>query len=169
MDTVNRVDARTNPQKFDVGFGLSLFYSSSYRPAVDKPSAPRPQEKNPSPQPRTYATTASVTAPRTTTTQPATPKQTSAPPATTTAVPTSRSSLPRPAVGIPTTYKDGTVPMELDASRRNGLTPEERQRRFDNHLCLYCGSPDHVYASCPLKLARPWRRVNATQGTPVFL
>ncbi len=44
------------------------------------------------------------------------------------------------------------VPMEIDAfntKRRPRLTPEERKRRFDNKLCLYCGNSGHVVSSCP--------------------
>jgi len=29
------------------------------------------------------------------------------------------------------------------------LTPQERQRRFDNHLCLFCGGPGHSVNNCP--------------------
>jgi hypothetical protein len=29
------------------------------------------------------------------------------------------------------------------------LTPEERQRRIDENLCLYCGEPGHIATSCP--------------------
>lgn len=44
------------------------------------------------------------------------------------------------------------VPMEIDAmktQRRSRLTPEERKRRFDNKLCLYCGDAGHVVSACP--------------------
>ena len=169
MDVANKVDARMNPQKFDVGFGPSLFYSNSYRSAVDKTSAPRPQDKNSGPQTRSYAATTSVIAPRTTSTLPVTPRQPSAPQAPPTAIPGPRSSIPRPAVGIPATSKDGTTPMELDASRRNSVPWEERQRRRDNNLCSYCGSPDHFIASCPLQQRAGPRRVNAVHGVPVFV
>jgi hypothetical protein len=171
MDVANRVDAKTNPQKFDVGFGPSLFYANSYRPAADKPSVHRSQDKNPgSSQHRTYAGVSTPATAFRTTTTPTAPiapvKQVS--PATT---PAPRSSIPRPqaAAGIPATSKDGTIPMELDASRRNGITPEERQRRKDDNLCLYCGSPEHYNATCPLRPNRPGRRVYAVQGTPVFI
>jgi Zinc knuckle len=29
------------------------------------------------------------------------------------------------------------------------LTPEERQRRFDNNLCMFCGRSGHVAKDCP--------------------
>src|SRR5260221_13630628 len=38
---------------------------------------------------------------------------------------------------------------------RGRLPPEERKRRFDNQLCLYCGNPGHVAAKCT---AAPNRR-----------
>ena len=49
-------------------------------------------------------------------------------------------------------------PMIIDAAipvskHRAPLTQEERQRRRENGLCLYCGNPDHIAISCPL-LAR---------------
>src|SRR5882672_9789694 len=29
------------------------------------------------------------------------------------------------------------------------LTPQERQRRLDNNLCLFCGTSGHVAKDCP--------------------
>lgn len=29
------------------------------------------------------------------------------------------------------------------------LPPEEKERRFRNHLCLYCGQSSHMRATCP--------------------
>jgi len=44
-------------------------------------------------------------------------------------------------------------PMEIDATKtgkpRGPLTPEERQRRKDLKLCLYCGGTNHNANSCP--------------------
>ena len=31
------------------------------------------------------------------------------------------------------------------------LTPEERERRMQNHLCLYCGQSGHMKSSCPVR------------------
>ena len=47
----------------------------------------------------------------------------------------------------------GGDPMQLDAvrmqpQRRGPLSQEERQRRFDQHLCLYCGKHGHFWADC---------------------
>ena len=35
------------------------------------------------------------------------------------------------------------------------LSMAERQRRRDNHLCLYCGGAGHLLSACPLKDKRP--------------
>lgn len=56
------------------------------------------------------------------------------------------------------------VPMDLDATRSGKfkpLTPQERQRRLENQLCLYCGEPGHRAGQCPAK-ARPRARIQAT-------
>ncbi|KAF0047730.1 hypothetical protein F2P81_001363 [Scophthalmus maximus] len=39
--------------------------------------------------------------------------------------------------------------MQLGRSR---LTPEERNGRFRERLCLYCGEPNHQLVSCPHRL-----------------
>lgn len=44
--------------------------------------------------------------------------------------------------------------MDLDAStskRFKPLTYQEKQRRRDNNLCMYCGEPGHRAADCPKK------------------
>ena len=50
-------------------------------------------------------------------------------------------------------FINGPTPMELDATRiRFGkLTPEEKSRRRNSGLCLYCGKPGHVASNCPAK------------------
>ena len=49
----------------------------------------------------------------------------------------------------------GPQPTDLNASRSNQrfkpLTPEERKRRYDNNLCLYCGKSGHRAGDCPEK------------------
>jgi len=61
--------------------------------------------------------------------------------------------VPRPAP-VSTTY-NGPQPMDLDATRGNKrfkpLTPDERKRRYDNNLCLYCGKAGHRAGDCPEK------------------
>jgi len=44
--------------------------------------------------------------------------------------------------------------MNLSAAnmkKRGPLTPEKRQHRMVNHLCLYCGKPEHQAAACNSK------------------
>jgi hypothetical protein len=44
--------------------------------------------------------------------------------------------------------------MELDALKVKHITAEEKQRRRDNGLCLYCGGDNHFASACPAKKAR---------------
>ncbi len=44
--------------------------------------------------------------------------------------------------------------MDLDAMRVKHITADEKQRRRDNGLCLYCGGANHFASSCPVKRAR---------------
>ena len=83
------------------------------------------------------------------------------------AYPPATQPYPRPttAARTPTTpiatAVDGTTPMELDFTQlyrsrpRGALVDSERQRRRDNNLCLYCGSPNHHVNTCPLAPPRP--------------
>jgi hypothetical protein len=52
-----------------------------------------------------------------------------------------------------TSARTGPVPMDIDATKHNKpfkpLTPEERKRRMDNNLCLYCGEAGHRVPQCP--------------------
>ena len=43
------------------------------------------------------------------------------------------------------------------------LTPQERQRRFDNNLCLFCGGPGHTTANCT-KAAASKAKARAAQA-----
>ncbi|KAH7432402.1 hypothetical protein KP509_07G021000 [Ceratopteris richardii] len=45
-------------------------------------------------------------------------------------------------------------PMQVDVTRFQPLTPQEKQRRRDNKLCLYCGNPGQIAVN--------WKR-----GSPV--
>lgn len=58
------------------------------------------------------------------------------------------------------TPSDGTTPMELDSGRRTTrrLTPQEKDRRLANNLCLFCGSSAHFRAQCPEKAQSDRRR-----------
>jgi hypothetical protein len=49
---------------------------------------------------------------------------------------------------------DYSSPMDLSVAqtqRRGPLTPEERNHRLTNGLCIICGSAAHLRSSCPLK------------------
>lgn len=50
------------------------------------------------------------------------------------------------------------VPMDIDAvntvSPRGPLSPQEKHRRRQLNLCLYCGQPNHMAYACPLKARR---------------
>lgn len=53
------------------------------------------------------------------------------------------------------------VPMEIDAIRRGPLTAEEKQRRREQGLCLYCGQGQHTVANCPNMSERAKRNQKA--------
>jgi Retrotransposon gag protein len=57
---------------------------------------------------------------------------------------------PAPATGlrVPSHTPDGTVPMELGATRWH-LSEAEKQRRRERNLCLYCGEANHRAYDCP--------------------
>jgi len=57
-------------------------------------------------------------------------------------------TAPTPTTNTPTTDPNA---MDLSAAgfRRGQLTAEERQRRRDNNLCMYCGKPGHWTPRCP--------------------
>ena len=41
--------------------------------------------------------------------------------------------------------------MMAERFKRGPITDDERKRRMDQNLCLYCGGPDHKAAQCPKK------------------
>lgn len=45
----------------------------------------------------------------------------------------------------------GPSPMDLDYVSTRKISEDERQRRMDNKLCLYCGGAGHRVIKCPLK------------------
>jgi hypothetical protein len=45
-------------------------------------------------------------------------------------------------------------PMDLDHMRVKHITAEEKQRRREKNLCLYCGGNNHFAGDCPVKKAR---------------
>jgi hypothetical protein len=46
----------------------------------------------------------------------------------------------------------GPAPMDLSALTGRKIIPEERKRRREGGLCMYCGDSRHFAASCPRKL-----------------
>ena len=42
------------------------------------------------------------------------------------------------------------------------MTPEERQRRKDKNLCMFCGKPGHVAKDCNKAAAAKARAVSAS-------
>ena len=59
-----------------------------------------------------------------------------------------------PAAAVNASTNDGNTAMDLSKvqSRARGpLTAEEKQRRYEGKLCLYCGDPGHQAISCPKK------------------
>jgi hypothetical protein len=60
---------------------------------------------------------------------------------------TMAATLPRPGPTAPAT--DGSTPMELDTTGRRGLSPEEKERRYQLGLCFICGQKGHRLRECP--------------------
>lgn len=81
---------------------------------------------------------------------------------------TRQTPAPKPIYSAPTKPNEpsfrpgGIVPMALDASRR--ISPEERERRMREGLCLYCAGSGHFTRECPNRRPRPLR-ANATAPT----
>ncbi|KAL0192406.1 hypothetical protein M9458_010702, partial [Cirrhinus mrigala] len=59
------------------------------------------------------------------------------------------------------TVSNAPEPMQLGATK---LTTEERQRRLNNNLCLYCGQPGHIRATCPTRPPRPSTSVSVCKS-----
>src|SRR5690606_21731974 len=72
---------------------------------------------------------------------------TSSPAVTTTTATTTTTAAPRTSTGT------APGPMELDASRH--ITPETRQYRKENGLCMYCGGQGHFASVCRNKKKPP--------------
>jgi len=73
--------------------------------------------------------------------------------------PTARPGSGVPAItDTPLLHPNGT-PMELGANRPSfrRLTPEERNYRISNRLCLYCGVSGHMAIECPQRPSRALR------------
>jgi hypothetical protein len=47
------------------------------------------------------------------------------------------------------TPQRNTPDLSSNLGKDGKLTPEERQRRFDQGLCMLCGTKDHIVKDCP--------------------
>jgi Retrotransposon gag protein/Zinc knuckle len=49
----------------------------------------------------------------------------------------------------PSTSSGSSNPLNEKLGKDGKLTPQERQRRFDNRLCMFCGGVGHTAKDCP--------------------
>ncbi len=72
--------------------------------------------------------------------------------------------LPRSSLSSATmaTAPPASEPMQLGVTR---ISEEERERRIRQRLCLYCGLPGHLRASCPTRPSRNPAAVSATSNS----
>jgi hypothetical protein len=78
----------------------------------------------------------------------------------------------RPDQKVPAQNFTPASGMDVDAVtiKNKKLTPEEKQRRFDFDLCLYCGGEDHHARECKLKNKASVKSYSETKiVVPVFL
>jgi Retrotransposon gag protein len=73
-------------------------------------------------------------------------KKASAPPSKTPEPPPKPSGLKRPNTPGPSS---GPPPKKHASFQRGPLSEEEKQRRRDNNLCVYCADPYHKTSDCP--------------------
>ncbi|KAL0181246.1 hypothetical protein M9458_023652, partial [Cirrhinus mrigala] len=74
-----------------------------------------------------------------------------------------RSSRPLSAMQLPAAPHEAPAePMQLGTTK---LTLEERERRLRGNLCLYCGQPGHIRATCPTRPPRQPTSVSFDQPT----
>ena len=73
----------------------------------------------------------------------------------------SRQRLPTPAPKATNAYQN-IEDMQIDSARFKPLTPEEKQRRFEEKLCLYCGEPGHRVDGCSKKRKTHTTRIRST-------
>jgi hypothetical protein len=64
---------------------------------------------------------------------------------------TNTTSAPETAPAGTVAGYHGPAPMDLSAVKGRKITPEERKRRREGGLCMYCGDSRHFAASCPRK------------------
>ncbi|KAL0186270.1 hypothetical protein M9458_017940, partial [Cirrhinus mrigala] len=74
-----------------------------------------------------------------------------------------RSSRPLSAMQLPAAPHEAPAePMQLGTTK---LTLEERERRLRGNLCLYCGQPGHIRATCPTRPPRQPTSMSFDQPT----
>lgn len=80
---------------------------------------------------------------------------------------TPRSSTPRSPTYTPRAISSssGPQPMDLSAVTYGKLTPEIKQYRFQNQLCLYCGTAGHRAIECPKKKTQNVSAIAAPKPT----
>lgn len=65
-------------------------------------------------------------------------------------IPPPRSSMPRSVQNpAPSTAMPDTMEIDATATRHKKLSPQEREQRFKNNLCMYCGQSGHFRNDCP--------------------
>lgn len=62
----------------------------------------------------------------------------------------------------PENHSTDPEPMQIDAVRFKPLTAEERKRRFEQNLCLYCGEAGHKAVDCRKKQKPQTTRLRST-------
>jgi hypothetical protein len=125
IDIANKIDIRLHQRRREVRNSPHVLHVPATRTALKPRSWRQPAPQRPAPQPRSWV-------------QPAIPHQ---------------GPLSQRKSATPPVVSDGTTPMEIDASGRKVLPTSEKQRRFDNNLCMYCGDSNHRVSTCP-RLAR---------------
>jgi len=79
------------------------------------------------------------------------------------------SSKPSPSTALKKQPNTLWVDLSSKLASNGKLTSDERKKRLENNLCLYCGSEDHKLDSCPKKqttVSPKGRGASATADTP---
>ena len=93
--------------------------------------------------------------------KPPTPQKSSAP----SGLQPPSSSKPTPSGNNSARTSKEKKPYSDKLGKDGKLTQEERQRRFANNLCLFCGGPGHTAGACPKKTSSA-AKARAAQATP---
>jgi Zinc knuckle len=89
-------------------------------------------------------------------------------PATTTQeqkTPSSGTSGPSGSSSTTTSTPKSTSDLSSKLGKNGTLTPQERQHRFNQNLCLFCGKTGHVAKDCPKSTAAKARATNAMENS----